>query len=54
VPAAAHEARVDYAMLIGAPFLLIVGAGAWSIDSRLSKTAKDPRSGRTRAIDLEH
>jgi uncharacterized membrane protein YphA (DoxX/SURF4 family) len=31
-----HEARVDYAMLPGALFLLIVGAGAWSIDARLS------------------
>lgn len=35
----AHEARVDYAMLLGSTFLLIVGAGAWSIDARiLSKT----------------
>jgi putative oxidoreductase len=32
----AHEARVDYAMLLGSIFLLIVGAGAWSIDARLS------------------
>jgi uncharacterized membrane protein YphA (DoxX/SURF4 family) len=32
----AHEARVDYAMLLGSVFLLIVGAGAWSIDARLS------------------
>jgi len=31
-----HEARVDYAMLLGSVFLLIVGAGAWSIDARLS------------------
>jgi putative oxidoreductase len=28
----AHEARVDYAMLLGSAFLLIVGAGPWSID----------------------
>src|SRR5712692_8836124 len=32
----AHEARVDFAMLLGSIFLLIVGAGAWSIDTRLS------------------
>ena len=32
----AHEARVDYAMLLGSIFLLIVGGGAWSIDARLS------------------
>jgi uncharacterized membrane protein YphA (DoxX/SURF4 family) len=34
----AHEARVDYAMLLGSIFLLIVGAGAWSIDARLSSS----------------
>jgi uncharacterized membrane protein YphA (DoxX/SURF4 family) len=33
----AHEARVDYAMLLGSIFLLIIGAGAWSIDARLSR-----------------
>lgn len=31
----AHEARTDYAMLLGLVFLLIVGGGAASIDSRL-------------------
>ncbi len=29
----AHEARTDFSMLLGATFLLIVGAGAWSIDA---------------------
>jgi putative oxidoreductase len=29
----AHEARVDYAMLLGAIFLLVVGAGKWSLDA---------------------
>jgi uncharacterized membrane protein YphA (DoxX/SURF4 family) len=38
----AHEARVDYSMLLGSIFLLIVGAGLWSVDARLS--AKTPRS----------
>ena len=37
--AMAHEARVDYAMLLGSIFLLIIGAGAWSIDKRLSADA---------------
>jgi putative oxidoreductase len=37
----AHEARTDWAMLLGSVFLLIVGAGAWSIDARLA-----PRSTR--------
>jgi putative oxidoreductase len=30
----AHEARTDYAMLLGCLFLLIVGAGRWSMDAR--------------------
>jgi len=29
------EARTDYSMLLGLIFLLIVGAGAWSLDARL-------------------
>jgi putative oxidoreductase len=29
----AHEARTDGCMLLGSLFLLIVGAGAWSLDS---------------------
>ena len=33
----AHEARVDYATLLGSIFLLIAGAGALSIDARLSR-----------------
>jgi putative oxidoreductase len=30
----AHEARVDWSMLLGALFLLIVGGGPWSLDAR--------------------
>ena len=33
----AHEARTDFAMLLGSIFLLMVGAGAWSLDARLRK-----------------
>jgi uncharacterized membrane protein YphA (DoxX/SURF4 family) len=32
----AHESRTDFAMLLGSIFLLIVGAGALSIDTRLT------------------
>jgi uncharacterized membrane protein YphA (DoxX/SURF4 family) len=32
----AHEGRTDFAMLLGSLFLLIVGAGTWSIDRRLA------------------
>jgi len=34
----AHEARTDYAMILGSIFLLIVGAGAWSVDAPLAKS----------------
>jgi uncharacterized membrane protein YphA (DoxX/SURF4 family) len=33
----AHEARTDFSMTMGALFLLIVGAGAWSLDAWLQK-----------------
>jgi putative oxidoreductase len=29
----AHEIRTDYAMLLGSIFLLLVGAGKWSLDA---------------------
>jgi putative oxidoreductase len=33
--AMAHEARTDYAMLLGSLFLLVVGAGRLSLDARI-------------------
>ena len=35
----AHESRTDFAMLLGSVFLLIVGAGPWSVDARLRRGA---------------
>ena len=32
----AHEARTDWAMLLGSIFLLVVGAGPWSLDARIA------------------
>jgi putative oxidoreductase len=32
-----HESRNDFCMLLGSVFLLITGAGPWSIDSKLVK-----------------
>ena len=32
-----HEARTDLSMLLGAAFLLLVGAGAWSLDALLQR-----------------
>jgi putative oxidoreductase len=43
----AHEARTDFAMLLGSSFLLIVGAGAWSLDARLASN-RLPRDERSR------
>ena len=31
-----HESRTDFAMLCGSIFLLLVGAGAWSLEERLA------------------
>lgn len=33
----AHEARTDWSMLLGSVFLLIVGAGPWSIDGHWTR-----------------
>ena len=33
--AMAHEARTDWCMLLGSVFLMLAGAGAWSIDAKL-------------------
>jgi putative oxidoreductase len=32
----AHEARTDWSMSLGSLYLLIVGAGRWSLDARLT------------------
>ena len=36
----AHEARTDYAMLLGCLFLLVVGAGRWSLDARSGRKGR--------------
>jgi len=37
-----HEARADLDMLLGSLYLLIEGAGAWSLDALLSKDHQRP------------
>ena len=37
----AHESRTDWSMLLGSLFLLIVGAGRWSVDHRLAHVRND-------------
>jgi len=36
----AHEARTDYAMLLGSLFLLLAGSGPWSLDGWIQKKLK--------------
>ncbi len=36
----AHEARTDYAMLLGSLFMLVVGVGNWSLDARIGRTVR--------------
>jgi len=38
--AMAHEARTDYAMLLGSVFLLLVGSGRLSLDARLDRPSR--------------
>jgi uncharacterized membrane protein YphA (DoxX/SURF4 family) len=40
--AMAHEARTDWSMLLGSIFLLIVGAGVWSVDHHLKSNSGKP------------
>lgn len=44
----AHEARVDYSMILGCVFLLCVGAGPWSLDAALERRSESTprRAGR--------
>jgi putative oxidoreductase len=35
----AHEARDDFCMLLGSIYLLIEGAGAWSLDAMITSKA---------------
>lgn len=41
-----HEARTDFAMLMESVFILLVGAGRWSIDASLGQRYASP-AGRT-------
>jgi putative oxidoreductase len=43
----AHDSRTDFSMLLGALFLLIVGAGTWSLDAWLNKRLAKRNGSRT-------
>jgi putative oxidoreductase len=42
----AHEARADFCMLLGSLYLLIEGAGAWSLDAILAGSGRTMPSAR--------
>lgn len=42
----AHEARTDFSMLLGSLFLLIVGAGCWSLDAHIARREQTVRAPR--------
>lgn len=44
----AHESRTDLAMLLGSCFLLIVGAGAWSVDAWMEERREAAARARSR------
>lgn len=43
--AMAHESRTDFSMLLGSLFLLIVGAGAFSLDRKFLQKSNENSSG---------
>lgn len=43
--AMAHETRTDWAMLLGSLYLVIVGGGRWSVDTRLVRTRQGELQG---------
>jgi uncharacterized membrane protein YphA (DoxX/SURF4 family) len=42
--AMAHEARVDWCMLLGSVVLLLVGSGSWSMDAFIANKQRRPLS----------
>jgi uncharacterized membrane protein YphA (DoxX/SURF4 family) len=38
-----HEARTDLSMLLGSFFLLLTGAGPWSLDALIARRLSEPR-----------
>lgn len=45
----AHEARTDFAMLLGSVFLFIVGSGRWSLDAECEKSRAKAKSSKAQA-----
>lgn len=49
-----HEARTDLCMLLGSLYLLIVGAGAWSLDALLSHRKRSPEPEKMTSEAINH
>lgn len=47
----AHETRTDFSMVMGSLFLLVVGAGPWSLDRRIAEGRKVRLRGPQRGRD---
>jgi uncharacterized membrane protein YphA (DoxX/SURF4 family) len=47
----AHEIRTDWAMLLGALFLLVAGSGQWALDRVLSARRRPPTANDAPASD---
>ncbi|MEW6236198.1 MAG: DoxX family protein [Candidatus Omnitrophota bacterium] len=43
----AHEARTDFCMWLGSLYLILEGAGAWSLDARLARNRTNPPPSET-------
>jgi putative oxidoreductase len=44
-----HEARTDFSMLLGLIFLVIMGAGAWSLDAMFARGRMNREAAKTNA-----
>ncbi len=47
----AHEARTDFSMLLSSIFLLLVGAGSWSIDAFVGPKKAEKESSHRKVIE---
>jgi uncharacterized membrane protein YphA (DoxX/SURF4 family) len=47
-----HEARTDFSMLLGLIFMLIAGAGAWSVDAVLARGIMNREAAKTNAAAI--
>ena len=49
----AYQSRLDFTMLLGCLFLLVAGAGAWSLDAWRAAAVRGDRAGKTAISAME-